>query len=122
MTLKKDCSNRDLSRDASTFSPSLRKTDYVMQKVFILCVILSVSYDGYAQAFKAISGKIVDQESGDALPFSTVYILGEAIGTIANEKGDFQLKIPHRHWKDSLTVSHLGFQNFYGIVNELPLE
>lgn len=63
---------------------------------------------------------MIDAETKEAVPFSSVYILGESIGTITNENGDFQLNIPNQYWRDSLTVSHIGFHNFYGVVDDLP--
>lgn len=70
---------------------------------------------------KTISGTVLDNETGKPLPFSSVFIKGESIGTVANENGGFSLNISKRLANDSLTVSHIGYTNFYGIVNDLPV-
>jgi len=70
--------------------------------------------------FQTITGKITDANSGDPLPYCSVYIKGKSIGTVSNEKGEFTFNVPSNFGNDSLTVSHVGFQNFFGIVNTLP--
>lgn len=78
---------------------------------------------GQAQLdFKTIKGTILDAQTGKPLPFSSVFIKGKSIGTIANENGAFSLNISERLGNDSLTISHVGYTNFYGIVNGLPEE
>ncbi|MEO1255208.1 MAG: carboxypeptidase-like regulatory domain-containing protein, partial [Bacteroidota bacterium] len=91
-----------------------------MKKLFASALLLWLAIDVSGQSFKTISGKAIDAKTKSAIPFCTVYILGESIGTIANESGYFQLNIPARFWNDTLAISHVGFQNFYGIVDELP--
>ena len=39
-----------------------------------------------------ISGKVMDTEERQPLPFSSIYLVGKAIGTISNEEGEFLLK------------------------------
>lgn len=90
-----------------------------MQKVVVVSMMLSLSIVGYAQEFKTIWGRVLEKGSNEPVPFCTVYILGESIGTIANERGEYQLNIPLQYWNDTLTVSHIGYQNFYGAIKKL---
>ena len=55
-----------------------------------------------------ISGKIIDQSSGQGVPFASVAIKGKPIGTQADAEGQYQLQL--RQPADSLIVSALGYQ------------
>lgn len=91
-----------------------------MRNLFASALLLSLALGAFGQSFRTISGKVVDGKTKGTVPFSSVYIQGESIGTVTNENGVFQLNIPSQHWGDSLVVSHIGFHNFYGVVDELP--
>lgn len=65
----------------------------------------------------SISGVIVDEESDDPLPFATVGIKSKGKGTVANNNGEFGLKISESNIKDTLSVSYLGY-----IGREIPVE
>lgn len=91
-----------------------------MKNLFASALLLGLSIGICAQSIRTVSGKVVDRKTKEAIPFSSVYIQGESIGTITNENGGFQLNIPSQHWGDSLVVSHIGFKNYYGVVDKLP--
>lgn len=73
-----------------------------------------------------ISGKVIDAENKESLPFSSVWIKGKTIGTISNAEGDFDFHIPAGFKNEILVISMLGYQNFESPVNALltgrPLE
>jgi len=64
-----------------------------------------------------ISGKIIDEESKEPLPFATIGLKNKGRGTVANNNGEFMLKITRDFLADTLSVSYLGF-----IGREIPLE
>ena len=43
--------------------------------------------------FKAYYGRIIDSESGRALPFATITAEGSNIATVSNIDGDFTIKV-----------------------------
>ncbi len=57
-----------------------------------------------------ISGTIVDEETGDPLPFATIALKNKGRGTVTNSNGEFQLKITHDCLNDTLSLSYLGFK------------
>ncbi|MGQ9620055.1 MAG: carboxypeptidase-like regulatory domain-containing protein [Bacteroidales bacterium] len=58
---------------------------------------------------KDISGTITDFESEEPIPFATIGIPSEGKGTVANNNGEFLLKI-NRGWiRDTLVISHIGY-------------
>ncbi len=56
-----------------------------------------------------IKGHVYDNESKTAIPYATVGIVEENIGTVTNSDGFFLLKIPDSLIGTSLVVSHLGY-------------
>ncbi len=57
-------------------------------------VIIKDEYK-FAPEFLTISGKIVDRESGEPLPYASIYLYDRSLGTEANEYGFFSLKLPN---------------------------
>lgn len=56
-----------------------------------------------------VAGTILDDESGEPLPYATIEITNKGKGTVTNSNGDFNLKISRDCITDTLTVSYIGF-------------
>ena len=75
-----------------------------MIRIFmIICLMTLMTGVSHSQSLK---GKITN-ESGEPVPYSTVYIQELKQGTTANTKGDYELKLPSG--KYSVTYQSLGF-------------
>jgi len=61
--------------------------------------------------FIAVRGHIFDRENKAAIPYATVGIVEENLGTITNSDGFFSIKIPAALAGTSLVVSHLGYMS-----------
>ena len=61
--------------------------------------------------YVAIRGHIYDHENKAPIPFATIGIVEENIGTVTNNDGFFTLKIPDSLVGTSLVVSHLGYMS-----------
>lgn len=71
--------------------------------LFLLCII-SIQ----ANAQKAlVTGKIIDENTGETLIGASIAIESLNIGTITNENGEFELKVPVGTYK--ISVSYLGY-------------
>lgn len=89
-----------------------------MQKLLTLLIfLLGFSSWCAAQRF-IIPGRVTDQVTGEALPYASVRVQGEVIGTLANEKGDFSMEIPRLGVV--LEVSQLGYRKHYVRVDKIP--
>ncbi len=64
----------------------------------------------------AVSGRIIDEDTGDPLPFATIGFRSVPKGTVTNSNGDFRLIIPPDLLHDTLSVSYLGY-----IGREIPV-
>jgi hypothetical protein len=57
-----------------------------------------------------ITGKIVDDETSEPMPFATLAIKNKSKGTVTNNNGDFGLKITSDLFNDTLSVSYMGYE------------
>lgn len=65
-----------------------------------------------------ITGKITDEESLEPLPYAAVVLKNRGKGTVANNNGEFGLKINQDMLNDTLSVSYLGYVNIEIPVNK----
>jgi hypothetical protein len=63
----------------------------------------------YAQGL-LLTGHLQDQRTHQPISFVSLGITGKNVGTVADEKGDFSLRIPATLTSDSLTFSAIGYQ------------
>jgi hypothetical protein len=59
-----------------------------------------------------ITGKVVDRETKEPLPFASIGIIGKPIGLISNEQGEFDFHIPGELRNDIIAVSMLGYKSY----------
>jgi len=74
-------------------------------KKFIFLINFFVLLNTFAQ--NSISGKIIDAQNGNTLPFANI-ILDDSKGTVANFKGVFYLNLSKK--VDFFIVSYIGYQ------------
>ena len=60
--------------------------------------------------FITIRGKVKDKETGRALPYATISLQGNAVGTVSNSEGEFIFKIRSLETEGTIVVSHLGYK------------
>jgi hypothetical protein len=58
---------------------------------------------------KYITGKIIDDETSEPLPFAAIALKNTGKGTVSNNNGDFGIKITQELANDTLSVSYLGY-------------
>ena len=59
-----------------------------------------------------VSGKVVDKETREPLPFASVGILGKSIGTVTNLQGEFDFHL-NSEFKDNIfAINMLGYRTF----------
>lgn len=63
----------------------------------------------YPRSNSLVTGVIVDEETGDPLPFATIGFKNIRRGTVTNNNGEFRLNIPPDSGNDTLHVSYLGY-------------
>jgi hypothetical protein len=56
-----------------------------------------------------LSGKVVDTDTQEPLPYASISVEGTSIGVVANTEGEFVLNVPQEHTDASVAVSYLGY-------------
>jgi hypothetical protein len=67
--------------------------------------------------FFEIRGRVLDKSDKQPLPYSSVYLSGKAIGTVTNDNGQFQLKLPSKYLADTIIVSSIGYKRIKAPVS-----
>lgn len=96
---------------ASVHQTGLNYRLLYMRNVFLLLFIIALAPTAFAQKI-TLSGKIIDKETKEPLPFATLGIKGKAIGTITNLQGEFDFHIPAELRNDLFTLSMLGYKPY----------
>ncbi|HCU20432.1 MAG: hypothetical protein A2X05_07045 [Bacteroidetes bacterium GWE2_41_25] len=78
------------------------------------CLLLSIILSDTLLNAQAIKGKITDQ-SGEPVPYSTVYIQELKQGTTANTKGDYEIKLPAG--KYTVIYQSLGYEQIFATIS-----
>ncbi|MGB8191181.1 MAG: carboxypeptidase-like regulatory domain-containing protein [Chitinophagaceae bacterium] len=89
-----------------------------MRKWIGLCLVLCLAFQSYAQRNEYIvTGKVIDQSSGQPLANASVFCQNTTLGTVSNSEGLFRLQVPNGGY--DLVVSYTGFEtNSVRISNE----
>lgn len=82
-----------------------------MRNIFTCIIFLALSTAAFAQKI-TLSGKVIDKETKEPLPFATLGIKGKSIGTITNLQGEFDFHISADLRNDLFTLSMLGYKTF----------
>lgn len=75
-------------------------------KVLITFAIVLISMVSFAQSSK-VSGKIIDDKTGDPIEFATVKVLKNNIATLTNEAGEFTI---NAEIGSEIEVSHISYK------------
>lgn len=67
-------------------------------------------------------GRVMAFDEKDPLPYASISVLRENIGTISNTDGDFELKLPGSMINDTVIVSCMGYRQFRVPVREITGE
>ena len=86
----------------------------------IILLLLFQSYS-YAQNKEQIvvQGTIYAQATKKPLPFVTIAIQGQTIGTVSNQQGQFLLRIPQKFFNAQLVLSHIGYKSLMLTIRQL---
>ncbi|MFK7756616.1 MAG: carboxypeptidase-like regulatory domain-containing protein [Flavobacteriales bacterium] len=82
-----------------------------MNKCLLLCLFfISHAYQLTAQEL-TLSGVITDSSDGKVVPFAHVSVTGEMTGTIANDSGEFEIKVPDG--TNSIVFTAIGYKEYH---------
>lgn len=94
-------------RSTSTIAHTwLKKKSTLYTLVLIVCCSLSA----VAQNADFLTGRLIDQTSGEPVVFATLRLKGYALGVISDKDGGFRIPIEYRDKGTELEISCLGYQ------------
>ena len=82
-----------------------------MRSALLLWLSLSSVFNGYGQMV-TISAKALDHETKEPLPYASVGLRGQPIGTITNLDGAFDFHFPASLSGEIFVISMLGYANY----------
>lgn len=83
----------------------------VQTLTFAFLTFLTFSVFGQSSSQFVIKGNVSDQQTGETLPFASVFLANTTVGTVTNEKGDFVLRIPKSGSYD-LIIKFSGYKTY----------
>lgn len=82
---------------------SCRRSVYLSALFFFLLTSRVVC----AQAEYVLTGKVIDAQTGEGIPFATIGLKGKAVGTQSDFDGNYRLSV--KELTDSLLISSIGY-------------
>lgn len=82
-----------------------------MKGFLVLVFMLATQLTTLAQTV-TLNGRIVDDRTGEALPYASLYIPARRTGTLSNADGAFQFKIATIAPTDTVVISLLGYKPY----------
>lgn len=109
---------RDILDDTTLTCYTIDKQIIISKKNLISSLNSKQFYSNNENIFQVI-GNIYDKNSGDPLAFANISLLGKSFGTVSNDQGSFNFKLPIKYIPDTLVISYIGYKNTYIPVNQL---
>jgi len=107
-----------LKKKITIFNLNSLKLMYGLLKTHIVIILFFVFLTSYSQKnTSVISGQVLNQETLEPIPFASIYIKSESIGTTTNEDGFFIFHIPPGKEKSFVIISVIGYSSVSKKVN-----
>jgi hypothetical protein len=85
----------------------------------LLVIATSINVMAQSEGHLAISGVVLDKETGEPLAYASIGVANQGLGTITNDIGQFLLKVPARFRNDTIIVSYLGYARYKDVISKL---
>ncbi len=89
-----------------------------MRHIFFIAALLFYSNQIYCQEIR-VKEKVIDSFTHEALPFTNVMVLNQTLSTSTDLGGIFELCLEESLLRDTLVISHVGYQPRRICVNDL---
>lgn len=80
-----------------------------MKTLFSFCLAFLLTSTFLFAQVKSINGTVIDQKTKEPLSYATIHIPNTLIGTITNDAGYFELKVPTK--EEEITFSYIGYED-----------
>ncbi len=79
-------------------------------------LILIWSLSSFSQT---ITGIVADKNTQQPIMYANIGVIGKSVGTVSNEKGQFNLTIPPTLKSDTLKISVVGYESFISSIQHI---
>lgn len=92
----------------------------MIHRYYLLTVLLLLQ-NLFSFAQKTLKGTIVDSQTKQGIPYASIGVIGKRIGTIADEKGDFVLRLNKNSVSenDSAIISSIGHDSAFLRISKI---
>jgi len=87
----------------------------MIKKLTLLASLILLGSSINAQVYK---GVLINGQNGTPVEFTNVGIVRKNIGTVSNRHGQFELRIPAEHLRDSIRFSMIGYEPVTLLVSD----
>ena len=90
---------------------------YFSKTICLFFLFWSISFNGFGQDHIKLTGKVIDAQTKEELPFATVSFVGnESVGTTTDFDGTYSLE--SRWGTDSLVASYIGYRKQVKVISK----
>lgn len=105
-----------LNKTVGTVLDELLKETMLSYKIIGDQIVIIKDEYKFAPDFLTISGTVKDRETGEYLPYASVYLYDRSVGTEANEYGFYSIKLPN-----GLKRIYATFLGYEKLIKEIKL-
>lgn len=88
----------------------MKKSISVFQSIAFILLLITCQTLQAQENLRALSGKVIDKTSKEALPFATVRVGKTGPGVVSNADGEFKLVIPQAYSDSAVRVGLIGYK------------
>ncbi|MEM7297970.1 MAG: carboxypeptidase-like regulatory domain-containing protein [Bacteroidota bacterium] len=83
------------------------------KSIISICILITLLFtqEVAAQRFATLTGKIIDVQTKEPLPFATVNVQNTPLGVVANQDGAFEFTFPSKYLADTIVFAIAGYQS-----------
>jgi hypothetical protein len=73
-------------------------------------LVLIIVFSSTVFAQQKVTGVVIDKANKQAIPFVSIGIIGKSVGTLSNEKGEFDFSFFDNQKNDSVKIATIGYK------------
>lgn len=70
-------------------------------------------------SYSEYHGRLIDNKTQERIAYASIFVQGQNVSTISNDRGEFIIKVPNNSDAKNLVISHLGYKNLIVPLTEL---
>lgn len=70
-------------------------------------------------SYNVYHGRLIDNSNHERISYASVFVQGQNVSTITNNRGEFVIKIEKNSGAKNLVISHLGYKNLVVSLSEM---